>query len=74
MMKRTEAERLYHKYTMIGAKVHFAFNSAGGVDAVQIEGNSWRIRVTDKDVLISGNLTFLEAEPIIDLLLIGKGE
>jgi hypothetical protein len=53
-MKRAEADRLYHKYTEIGAAVEFKFNSNGGVDAVEIKKGGWAITVSDDGVRIQG--------------------
>jgi hypothetical protein len=71
-MKRTEAERLYEKYTTIGAKVEFKFDELGRVEAVEISDGSWRITVEDNCIRIRGMITNLAADTVVDFLLSGK--
>jgi hypothetical protein len=71
-MKRTEAERLYEKYTAIGAKVEFKFNELGRVESVEISQGRWRITVEDNGVRIQGLMSELAADNLVDFLLSGK--
>jgi hypothetical protein len=73
-MKRTEADRLYHKYTEIGAAVEFKFNPKGGVEWVDIKKGGWAITVSDDGVRIHGLFTAAAADILVDYLLSGKGE
>jgi hypothetical protein len=68
-MKRTEADRLYHKYTEIGATVEFKFNREGGVDWLDIKKSGWIIIVSDAGVEIRGFFPAGSADILVDYLL-----
>lgn len=76
-MKRTEAERLYEKYTKLGAKVEFTFDTHGRVEAVNIrssdKSSGWTISISNLALTIIG-APLPVAEITIDYLLTGKVE
>lgn len=71
-MKRTDAERLYEKYTKLGAKVEFKFDKFGHVEWLEITGKGWDISVSNKALTIHGTPMLIIAEVTIDYLLTGK--
>jgi hypothetical protein len=73
-MKRTEAERLYEKYTAIGAAVEFKFDKLGSVESVEIKKGSWTIVVNDFGIRIQGLFSSQAADILVDHLLTGKVE